>query len=172
MKQGLVQIYTGEGKGKTTAALGLALRAAGWGLKVFIAQFVKGMTYGELEALKRFEPGITLRQYGRGCFIREKPDEEDQRLARAGWMEVKELLQREELDLLILDEIGIALYYHLIGLEELTELLRRKPKGVEVVLTGRRIPKELYREADLVTEMREIKHYYGTGVQARRGIEF
>jgi cob(I)alamin adenosyltransferase len=172
MKKGLVQIYTGDGKGKTTAALGLSLRAAGRGLKVFIAQFVKGMFYGELEALKRFAPQITLHQYGRKCFIRDEPTEEDVRLAREGWQEIRDVLKRAEYDLVILDEIGIALHYQLISLEEVRELIRLKPDGVELVLTGRKIPEALYEQADLVTEMREIKHYYNAGVQARKGIEF
>ena len=172
MKKGLVQIYTGDGKGKTTAALGLSLRAAGRGLKVFIAQFAKGMFYGELEALERFSPQITLKQYGRRCFIEDEPTEEDVRLAREGWGEIREILKRCKYDLLILDEIGIALHYRLISLEEVTELVRDKPEGVELVLTGRKIPETLYQQADLVTEMREIKHYYNAGVQARKGIEY
>jgi cob(I)alamin adenosyltransferase len=172
MKKGLVQIYTGDGKGKTTAALGLSLRAAGRDLKVFIAQFAKGMFYGELEALKRFAPQITLHQYGRKCFIRDEPAEEDIRLAREGWQEIRDVLKRAEYDLVILDEIGIALHYQLISLEEVRELIRLKPDGVELVLTGRKIPEALYEQADLVTEMREIKHYYNAGVQARKGIEF
>ena len=172
MKQGLVQIYTGNGKGKTTAALGLSLRAAGRGLKVFIAQFAKGMFYGELEALKRFAPQIILHQYGRRCFIEEEPTAEDVRLAREGWNQVQEVLEKGEYDVLILDEIGIALHYRLISLEEVRELIHRKPDNVELVLTGRKIPETLYEQADLVTEMREIKHYYAAGVQARKGIEY
>ena len=172
MKQGLVQIYTGNGKGKTTAALGLSLRAAGRGLKVFIAQFVKGMYYGELRALERFVPQITLRQYGRKCFIQDEPTEEDIRLAREGWREIRDVLNAEACDLLILDELGIALHYRLISPEEVGELIRGKPDSVELVLTGRKIPQSLYEKADLVTEMREIKHYFNAGVQARKGIEF
>lgn len=172
MKQGLVQIYTGDGKGKTTAALGLSLRAAGWGLKVFIAQFAKGMYYGELKSLECFAPQITLKQYGRKCFIRDEPEEEDVRLAREGWREIQHVLKKKEYDLLILDELGIALYYGLITLDEVRKLIRNKPGGVELVLTGRKIPEELFEQADLVTEMREIKHYYNAGVQARKGIEF
>jgi len=172
MKQGLVQIYTGDGKGKTTAALGLSLRAAGRGLKVFIAQFVKGMYYGELEALGRFAPQITLKQYGRKCFIEDEPTEEDHRLAREGWKEIREIATRGEHDLLILDEIGIALHYRLIALEEVSELVQGKPDSMELVLTGRKIPETLFEQADLVTEMREIKHYYNSGVQARKGIEY
>ena len=172
MKQGFVQIYTGNGKGKTTAALGLSLRAAGRDLKVFIAQFVKGMYYGELRAIERFAPQITLKQYGRKCFIEDKPTEEDVRLAREGWREIQDVLKKEECDLLVLDEIGIALHYGLISLEEVSELVRGKPDTLELVLTGRKIPEELFEQADLVTEMREIKHYYNSGVQARKGIEY
>lgn len=172
MKQGLVQIYTGEGKGKTTAALGLAIRAAGRDLKVFIAQFAKGVFYGEIKALKRFEPQITLHQYGRKTFIHDEPSEKDVRMAREGWRETQEVMERCLCDLLIVDEIGIALYYGLVTLEEVRELIRRKPETVELVLTGRKIPAELYPEADLVTEMREIKHYYNAGVKAREGIEY
>jgi cob(I)alamin adenosyltransferase len=172
MKRGFVQIYTGDGKGKTTAALGLSLRAAGRGLKVFIAQFAKGMYYGELKALERFAPQIILKQYGRKCFIRGEPEEEDVRLAREGWKEILDVLEKEECDLLILDELGIALHYGLISLDEARDLIRSKPEGVELVLTGRKIPETLWEQADLVTEMREIKHYYNTGVQARKGIEY
>ena len=172
MKQGLVQIYTGDGKGKTTAALGLSMRAAGRGLKVFIAQFAKGMFYGELEALKRFSPQITLHQYGRKCFIEDEPTEEDVRLAREGWQEIQDVLKKAKCDLLILDEVGLALHYRLISLEEVRELIRGKPDSMELVLTGRKIPETLFEQADLVTEMREIKHYYNAGVQARKGIEF
>jgi cob(I)alamin adenosyltransferase len=172
MKRGLVQIYTGEGKGKTTAALGLALRAAGRGLKVFIGQFVKGMHYGELDSIKRLSTQITIKQYGRQCFIQDKPTEEDVRLAREGWRQIEDILDKGEYDLLILDEIGIALYYRLISQEEVAELIRSKPESVELVLTGRKIPEMLYKLADLVTEMREIKHYYNSGVKAREGIEY
>jgi cob(I)alamin adenosyltransferase len=172
MKQGLVQIYTGEGKGKTTAALGLALRAAGQGLKVFIAQFAKGMPYGELEALKRFEPQIILHQYGRHCFIHEKPTEEDIGLAKGGWGEIRDILRGGAFDVLVLDEIGIALHYGLISLQEVQDLIQGRPSTVELVLTGRKIPEELFPLADLVTEMKEIKHYYRAGVRARRGIEY
>jgi cob(I)alamin adenosyltransferase len=172
MNRGLVQIYTGDGKGKTTAALGLTLRACGHGWKVFIAQFAKGMDYGELHALQRFSDLVTLRQYGRDCFIRREPSDEDVRLAREGWQEVRQVLGEGKYDLVVLDEIGIALYYRLISLAEIQELLARRPAATELVLTGRKIPEILYARADLVTEMREVKHYYAAGVQAREGIEF
>ena len=172
MERGLVQVYTGEGKGKTTAALGLALRACGSSLRVFLAQFAKGRHYGELDALARFADLVTVRQYGQESFIRGEPSAEDLRLARAGWQEVREVSSRAEHDLLILDEIGIALHYRLVDLAEVLELLAGKPATMELVLTGRKIPPELLERADLVTEMREVKHYYARGVKARKGIEY
>lgn len=172
MERGLVQIYTGEGKGKTTAALGLILRACGQGLRVFLAQFAKGMDYGELHSLTRLADQVTVRQYGRNCFIRREPTDEDIRLARAGFHEVSQVVTTGAHDLVVLDEIGIALHYRLIALAEVEGLLDRRPSTVELVLTGRKIPTALFARADLVTEMREIKHYFADGVQARRGIEF
>jgi cob(I)alamin adenosyltransferase len=172
MERGFVQIYTGTGKGKTTAALGLALRASGHGLKIFIAQFAKGMDYGEFRALKAFPDTITLRQYGRRCFIHGKPEKEDIELARRGWAEVREVLSAGGHDILILDELGIALYYDMIAPHEVEELIRAKPATLELIITGRKVPAQLFALADLVTEMREIKHYYANGVEARRGIEY
>jgi len=172
MERGLVQVYTGEGKGKTTAALGLALRACGHGLKVFLAQFAKGGHYGELAALERFADRVEVRQYGRAGFIHGEPSPEDTALARQGWREVLEASARGDFDLLILDEIGIALFYGMIGLEEVRRFVQGKPENLELVLTGRRIPEELFELADLVTEMREIKHYFARGIRARKGIEY
>ena len=166
-----MQVYTGEGKGKTTAALGLALRACGSGLKVFLVQFAKGRPSGELAALARFADLVTVRQFGREGFILGEPEPEDRELARAGWREARRAASGGY-DLLILDEIGIALHYRLVGLEEVRELIRRKPARLELVLTGRRMPDEVLQAADLVTEMREVKHYHARGVAARRGIEF
>jgi cob(I)alamin adenosyltransferase len=172
VERGLVQVYTGEGKGKTTAALGLALRACGSGLKVFLAQFAKGRSSGELSALARLADLVTVRQYGRESFLVGEPGEEDRRLARAGWLEVRQVAARGEHDLLILDEIGIALHYGLVSAAEVLELAAGKPATLELVLTGRKIPPEILERADLVTEMREVKHYHTRGVAARRGIEF
>jgi len=172
MELGLVQVYTGEGKGKTTAALGLALRACGHGLKVFLAQFAKGRPSGELQALARFADLVTVRQYGREGFIVGEPSPEDVRLARAGWQEVREAAARAEHDLLILDEIGIALHYRLVQPAEVLDLASAKPASLELVLTGRKIPPEILQRADLVTEMREVKHYHTRGVEARKGIEY
>jgi cob(I)alamin adenosyltransferase len=170
--KGYLQVYTGDGKGKTTAALGLALRAAGAGLRVFIAQFVKGMHYHELDALKRFDDLVTVRQYGRDCFIRRDPEQADINAARAGLEEVRELLAGDAPpDVLVLDEANIATHYGLFSVGELLEVIDSRPAGVEVVVTGRRAAPELLEKADLVTEMKEIRHYYAEGVQARDGIE-
>jgi cob(I)alamin adenosyltransferase len=170
-EKGYIHLYTGNGKGKTTAALGLAIRAAGAGKKVFIAQFVKGMPYAEHKALQRF-PEIEVKQYGLDCFIVNEPTQEDIKLARIGLKEVSEIVLKNACDVLILDEVCIALHYKLFELNEIINLLREKPESMEIILTGRYAPKELMDKADLVTEMKEIKHYYNRGIQAREGIEF
>lgn len=169
--KGYIHLYTGNGKGKTTAALGLALRAAGAGKMVFVAQFVKGMHYAELDALTRF-PEIELNQYGLDCFIENQPTEMDIQAARKGLEEVTIMILGNQYDVIILDEVCIALYYHLFETEELISILLQKPDSMEIVLTGRYAPPELFEIADLVTEMNEIKHYYTKGVLARKGIEF
>jgi cob(I)alamin adenosyltransferase len=169
--KGYIHLYTGNGKGKTSAAIGLAIRAVGAGKRVFIAQFVKGMHYSELDALKRF-PEIELRQYGLDCFIKNKPTQKDIDAARAGLTEVEMIVTENSFDVLILDEICIALYYHLFEEKEVINLLKAKPAEMEVILTGRYATEALYEIADLVTEMKEIKHYYNDGVAARKGIEF
>ena len=171
MHKGYTQIYTGNGKGKTTAAFGLALRASGHGKKIFIGQFVKGMKYGELESIKKFSKTITLKQFGRDCFIYNDPEPEDIEIARAGWDEVNTIMDDNKIDILILDEIGIAIHYKLISTKEVADFMKRKPDNMELILTGRNMPEELFELADLVTEMREIKHYYKKGVPAREGIE-
>jgi cob(I)alamin adenosyltransferase len=171
MMKGYVQVYTGDGKGKTTAALGLAMRAAGAGLKVYIAQFVKGMKYAELITLERLSELITVKQYGRNCFIKSSPEEEDIRVAREGLKEVRELMISGKYQVIILDEANIATFYNLFAVEDLLDLVREKPEGVELVITGRRADPRIIEVADLVTEMKEVKHYYNEGVQARDGIE-
>lgn len=168
---GYIQIYTGNGKGKTTAALGLTLRAVGAGLKVYILQFAKGMAYSELEALKRFEDQVTVRQCGQECFIHNDPVEEDVRLAREGFEEGRKALLSGNYDVVIFDEANIATYYNLVSEDEFLELMDQKPEHVEFILTGRKATDKLIARADLVTEMKEIKHYYERGIQARKGIE-
>jgi len=169
--KGYVQVYTGNGKGKTTAAFGLALRAAGAGLTVFIAQFVKGMEYSELQAFKRFDDLITLRQYGRGRFIRGEPAEEDIRAAKEGLSEIREVLHSGRYNVVILDEANIATFFELFSVEDLLTLIKDKPEEIELVITGRYADPKVLEHADLVTEMCEVKHYYVDGVQAREGIE-
>ncbi len=166
-----VQVYTGDGKGKTTAALGLALRAAGAGLRVFIAQFVKGMAYSELASLARFADLITVRQYGLRCFIRGAPKPEDIAAAREGLIEVREAVASGRFDMVILDEANIATHFGLFTAEELLEVVELAAGRIEIVITGRRADPRVIERADLVTEMREVKHYYAKGVPARRGIE-
>ncbi len=173
LSQGLIQVYTGDGKGKTTCALGLALRAAGQGFRVYIIQFMKGRQTGEACAAARLAPEVTLRYFGRpGLVNLRAPAPEDLALVREGWDLARQVLAAGEHDLVILDEINLALTHGLIPLEEALEVLRRRPAGVEVVLTGRRAPAEVVEMADLVTEMRPVKHYYQAGVKARRGIEW
>ncbi len=172
MERGLVQVYTGDGKGKTTAALGLALRACGHGLHVFLAQFAKGQPTGELDALARFPDLVTVRRYGRESFIIGEPSPEDRRLAREGWQEVREAVARGGQDILILDEIGTALEHNLVEPAEVLALMAAKPAALEIVLTGRKFPPEVLETADLVTEMRAVKHYHARGVPARKGIEY
>nr|VFJ60025.1 MAG: cob(I)yrinic acid a,c-diamide adenosyltransferase [Candidatus Kentron sp. FW] len=169
--KGYVQVYTGNGKGKTTAAFGLALRSAGAGLKVFIAQFVKGMKYSELESIGWLRDRITLHQYGRNCFIRRNPTEEDIALARDGLDRTRRAILSGDWDVVILDEANIAVYFELFPVEELLTLIEEKPEHVELVITGRYADERLIERADLVTEMREVKHYYAGGVKARAGIE-
>lgn len=169
--EGYVQVYTGNGKGKTTAAFGLALRAAGAGFRVFIAQFVKGMQYSEHKAMERFSDLITFKQYGRDCFINQAPTDEDITAARKGYDDVTEVLRSAEYPLVILDEANIAVYYDLFSAQDLIALIEMKPENVELVITGRYADPMVLERADLVTEMLEIKHYYHQGVMARKGIE-
>lgn len=169
--KGYVQVYTGNGKGKTTAAFGLALRAAGAGLKVFIAQFVKGHQYSEMKALKRFDDLITIKQYGTGCFIFGEPGPDDIAAARAGLEDIMRILVSGDYTVIILDEANIATHYKLLAVDDLLELIRIKPDHVELILTGRYADEKIMAAANLVTEMKEIKHYYTQGVEARDGIE-
>ena len=169
--KGYVQIYTGNGKGKTTAALGLALRAAGAGKKVFFAQFVKGQVYSEVKALDKFLPEIEIKQYGLKCFIRDKPDQADIDAARKGLNETRDIILSGKYDIVVLDEANIAVYYKLFSAAELIKIIEQKPVETEIIITGRYAAPELIEIADLVTDMQEVKHYYTKGVEARMGIE-
>ena len=170
-ERGMVHVYTGDGKGKTTASFGLALRMIGAGKRVFIGQFVKGMKYSELKSLKKLGKSITVKQYGLDCFIRKAPTEKDIEKARKGFREISKILILGEHDLVVLDEANIATYYNLFSVDELLTAMKARAPWVEVVITGRKADKKVMEFADLVTEMLEIKHYYAAGIQARVGVE-
>jgi cob(I)alamin adenosyltransferase len=173
LEKGLVQVYTGNGKGKTSSAFGLALRAAGRGLKVHIVQFIKGgFDYGELYVIDRL-PNVTLKAFGRGRFVTEKPaGKEDVELAEQALALAEKAVRSGDYDVVVLDEVNVALSLGLVSLDRVLELVRSKPDHVELVLTGRDAPEEIVEAADLVTEMREIKHPYKKGFPARKGIEY
>lgn len=171
MAKGYVHIYTGNGKGKTTAALGLAIRAVCAGKKVFFGQFIKGMDYSEL-ACTGFVPNLEMEQFGRDCFIYHAPTEEDIRCAKEGLKEFEEILSRDDYDIVVMDELNIALHYKLFSVEEVIHIIKNRKEHIELIITGRYTPDELIEMADVVTEMKEVKHYYTSGVEARKGIEF
>lgn len=173
LQQGCVQVYTGNCKGKTTAALGLALRAVGRGLKVIMIQFMKGGgPYGEHFAAQRLAPELTIIPTGRpGWVNRDNPAEEDRLLAAEALALAREKMLSNEYDIVILDEINGAVYFGLLTVNELLDFIKHRPPTVELVLTGRNADDRVIEAADLVTEMREIKHYYKAGVPAREGIE-
>jgi cob(I)alamin adenosyltransferase len=171
LTRGAVQVYTGDGKGKTTAALGLALRASGHGMRTYVGQFMKGQHYGELSALQN-HPYITIEQYGDvRCIRREDVTPEHVAQARRGLERARQAMLSGEFDIVVLDEVNVSIWFGLLSTEEVLAFLDRRPERVEIVLTGRRAPQELIERADLVTEMREVKHYYQQGVPARNGIE-
>ena len=173
LEQGFVQVYTGEGKGKTSAAFGLALRAIGRDLKVCIIQFIKGgFDYGELYSTK-YLPNLKIKAFGRGKFVTETPPtKEDTKLANEALEFAKNVLKKGDFDIVILDEINVALKLNLVKLEKVIQLIKNKPKHVELVLTGRNAPQEILDVSDLVTKMKEIKHPYNKGIPPRKGIEY
>lgn len=170
-RKGYIQVYTGNSKGKTTAALGLALRAAGAGHKVFIGQFIKKGKTSEHKALERFKDFIEIRQFGTGFIRTEKQIPPAIKASLKGLTAVEEILKSGNYDMVILDEINVAIFKKLIPLEDVLKLLDSKPANVELVLTGRYADEKIIERADLVTEMKEIKHYFSSGVRARKGIE-
>ncbi|TAL22325.1 MAG: cob(I)yrinic acid a,c-diamide adenosyltransferase [Nitrospirae bacterium] len=172
MRKGYIHIYTGNSKGKTTAALGLALRAMGAGLRVFVGQFIKKRICSEHKALERFRDLITVRQYGTGFIMGKKPASSAIAAAKKGFADVKKALSSGQYDMVILDEINIAVHYGLLSTNDVLKLFEKKPPAVELIITGRYADKKLIKKADLVTEMREIKHYFKQGVKARKGIEY
>jgi cob(I)alamin adenosyltransferase len=166
-----VQVYTGDGKGKTTAALGLALRASGHGMRTYIGQFMKGQPSGEVDAL-RGHPCITLERYGDvRCIRREEVTPEHIAQAHQGLERARQALLSGQYNIVILDEVNVALWFGLLSITDVLSFLDQRPPQIEVILTGRRAPQELLDRADLVTEMREVKHYHERGVMARQGIE-
>jgi cob(I)alamin adenosyltransferase len=173
LKQGFIQIYTGNGKGKSTAAIGQAVRAAGFGLRTYIAQFMKEYPYNELNSLKKLSEWIKIEQFGGDEFVykKELPSKEELEKASKGLQISREKMLSSEYDLIILDEAIVAIYFKLIETKELIEFIKVKPDNVELILTGRYCPSELIDAADLVTEMEEVKHYYQKGITSRRGIE-
>ena len=169
--RGYVQVYTGDGKGKTTAALGLAIRAAGAGLKIFIAQFIKRGDYSEIKSLKRFSDIITVEQFGLGRFVQVTPPKVDIDVARKGLETVKKIMEKGEYNIIILEEANVAINYGLFSDTNLLDIINAKPLDVELIITGRNAAPSIIDIADLVTEMKPIKHYYKEGVEARVGIE-
>ena len=169
--KGYIHVYTGNGKGKTTAALGLAIRAVGAGLKVYIAQFLKHGDYSEIKGLDRFSDTITVEQFGCGRFIKGRPSKEDVAAARQGLKKVKTILAAGKYSVVILDEANVAVSLNLFSENELLEILDHRPHNVEIIITGRGAAAGIIEAADLVTEMKEIKHYFKKGVKARIGIE-
>ena len=171
--KGYVHLYTGNGKGKTTAALGLALRAAGAGLRTIVVQFMKGQHYSELDSVKKLGGMITIEQYGSARFCR--PDDENfgehLDFARRGLARSREVLSGNGYDIVVLDEIVTAQMFGLVSADDIAGLIRGKPEGVELIITGRGATEPVIALCDLVTEMKEVKHYYQAGVQARKGIE-
>ena len=172
-KKGLIIIYTGNGKGKTTAALGQALRAAGHGMKVCIIQFIKGSwRYGELEAFKRFDDLIDFHVTGKGFTWKSEDLEEDKKIARQGWQLAQAAIGSGRYRLVILDELTYLAKYGMIDTQELVDVLTGKPESLHVMVTGRNAPEALLEIADLVTAMEAVKHPFNYGIKAQKGIEF
>jgi cob(I)alamin adenosyltransferase len=171
-REGFVHVYTGDGKGKTTAALGLVVRALGQGLRPTVLQFMKGdPTWGEIVTLTRL--GVPVQQCGLDHWvIKGEASEEDLAAAAAGFDRAEALVESGDYDLVVLDELVTAVYFELVPLRRVLDLIAGKPGAVELVITGRRAPEELVEAADLATEMRLLKHYFDAGVKARPGIEF
>ncbi|MGD8306287.1 MAG: cob(I)yrinic acid a,c-diamide adenosyltransferase [Ignavibacteria bacterium] len=173
LSRGYIQIYTGNGKGKSTAAIGQAVRAAGFGMKTYIAQFMKEFPYNELNSLKQLSEWIKLEQFGGDDFVykKELPSKPEIKKAKKGLEAAAQNMLSGSYDIIILDEVCVAIYFKLINVSDIMTLINQKPKNVELILTGRYCPNELIEEADLVSEMKEVKHYYQKGISSRNGIE-
>lgn len=170
LDKGYIQVYTGNGKGKTTAALGIALRAICAGNKVFMGQFMKGQSYSELKAAELL-PGLVMEQFGDPEFFKGEPMPKDYENAKKGLDRIREVIVGGEYDMVILDEINTTLFFKLLDVKDVLEVVALKPENMELILTGRYAPDEIIEVGDLVTEMKEIKHYFTKGVMARTGIE-
>ncbi len=171
LPKGYFQVYTGEGKGKTTAVIGLAVRALGAGLRVYLGQFLKQGDYSEIKALGQFADRITLVQFGSGRFVLGNPSDADRALASKGLAAARQALLSGDYDMVILDEANVAAAMGLFSVEDLMDLVKARPENVELVVSGRGAAPEIIAAADLVTEVKVIKHYYEAGVNARVGIE-
>ncbi len=173
LNKGFIQVYTGNGKGKTTAAIGQAVRAAGAGMNSYIIQFMKEYPYSELTALRELSEWITVEQKGGDDFVykKELPPEEEKIKAREALKKAAGLMLSGDFDIIILDEILVTVYFKLLTTDEIIPVIKKKPPEVELILTGRYCPEEIIELADLVTEMKEIKHYYSKGILSRKGIE-
>jgi cob(I)alamin adenosyltransferase len=171
--KGYIQVYTGNGKGKSTAAIGLAVRAAGAGLKTFIIQFMKEYPYSEINSLKLLDKWITVEQYGKDDYVykNELPRAKDIETAFKAIKRAEEVILNGGYDIVILDEIIVSVYFKLFSVTDVLNLINKKPENVELILTGRYCPAEISDKADLVTEMKEIKHYYSRNILSRKGIE-
>jgi len=172
LNKGYIHVYTGDGKGKTTAAIGLGIRAAGAGYKVYMLQFMKGRKYSELVTIDKIE-NFNYSQHGRDEFVNKKnPEKIDIDLAKKGFTKAEELIKSNNYDMIILDEINVAIDYKLVSLEKILKLIKDKPEKLELILTGRYANTEIVKNADYVSEILEIKHPYQDGIQARKGVDF
>jgi len=173
MKKGLLIVYTGDGKGKTTAALGQVWRALGSGFKICIIQFIKGSwTYGELEAARRYSDLLELHVLGKGFTWKSKDLEKDIEAAQQAWGFATEVISSGKFSMVVLDEMTYLLKYKMVDETEVIDFLSNRPKNLHIIVTGRDAPDALVEVADLVTEMRDIKHHFNSGINAQRGIEF
>ena len=171
LEKGFIQVYTGNGKGKSTAAIGQAVRAAGYGLKTYFVMFMKEFPYNEVKSLEKLKDFITIVQVGKDDFVYKKvpPSEEEKSKVKNALAEAKGKMLSGKYDLIVLDEIFVSIYFGLISKEEVISFIDEKPENVELIMTGRYCPQEIIDKADLVTEMKEVKHYYEKGVLGKKG---
>ncbi len=169
--KGYIHIYTGNGKGKTTAALGVAIRTIGAGGKVFIGQFLKSGNYSEMTALKIFKDQVTVEHYGLGHFVKGSPTQEDIDAGINGYNRILQIIEKGEYGLVIVDEGNVAVKYNIFSEKDMLHIFKKKPDHVELIVTGRDATQEVMEKADLVVEMKAVKHYFQQGVKARVGIE-